>query len=83
MFVERTIICWGLFSFTWNLFIYLNMMFLQSQISRVKCINCDDPKQYKMLFVKCSNGHKLSFYNNARLKMKQKISLIVFLKFFS
>jgi len=26
-FMGRTIICWGLFSFTWNFFIYLDMVF--------------------------------------------------------
>ncbi len=38
--------------------------------SRIRCINHDDPKRFKMLFVKCSHDFKPSFYNNAKLKLK-------------
>jgi len=41
--------------------------------NRIRCINCDDPRQFKMLFVKCSRGYKPSFCNNAKLKLKQKV----------
>ncbi len=77
-FVGTTIICWELFSLTWNLFIPRNMVFphLYSIIlfSRIKCIsNCDDPRQFKMLFLKCNFGRKPSFYNNAKWKLKQNV----------
>jgi hypothetical protein len=29
----------------------------------IKCINCDDPKQYEILFVECNNVCKPSYYN--------------------
>jgi len=41
--------------------------------NRIKCMNHDDPRQFKMLFVKCSHGYKPSFCNNAKLKLKQKV----------
>jgi len=42
--------------------------------SRIRCIsNRDDPQQLKMLFVKCSCGHKPSFCSNEKLKLKQKV----------
>ncbi len=40
---------------------------------RIKYINRDDLGQYKVLFVKRSNGCKPSFCNNVKLKMKQKL----------
>jgi len=42
--------------------------------SSIKCIsNRDDPRIFKMLFLKCSCGCKPSFYNKAKLKLKQKV----------
>ncbi len=38
---------------------------------RIISINCNDPRQFKMLFVKWNKGYKLSFCNNATMKMKQ------------
>jgi len=29
----------------------------------IKCINCDDPKQYKIFFVDCNSGCKPSYCN--------------------
>jgi hypothetical protein len=42
--------------------------------SRIRCIsNHDDPRQFKMLFLKCNCGRKPSFYNNAKWKLKQNV----------
>jgi len=38
---------------------------------RIISINCNDPRQFKMLFVKWNRGYKLSFCNNVIMKMKQ------------
>jgi hypothetical protein len=40
---------------------------------RIRCINQNDLKQFKMLFVKCNYDCKPTFYNNEKLKLKQKI----------
>jgi hypothetical protein len=40
---------------------------------RVRCINRNDPRQFKMLFVKCSHVCQPSFCIKAKLKLKQKV----------
>jgi hypothetical protein len=52
----------------------------------IKCISCDDPKQYKILFVECNSGCKPSYCNVMQTWKWNKncnIFLIVNTKFFS
>jgi len=40
---------------------------------RIKCIDKNNPRFFKMLFVKCSRTCQHAFCNSAKLKLKQKI----------
>jgi hypothetical protein len=40
---------------------------------RIRCIKQNDPRHFKMLFVKCSCDCQPSFCNSPKLKLKQKI----------
>ncbi len=59
--------------FGYGVFTYVK----HNPFGRIEYINCDDPKQFKMLFVNCNNGCKPSFCNNAKLNMKQKNTLLI------
>jgi hypothetical protein len=74
-FMGRTIICWGFFSLeSFHLSRYgVSTCVQHNPFGRIRYINCNDLGQFKMLFLKCSDGCKPSFCNNEKLKMKQKI----------
>ncbi len=69
--------------FFWIVLLYLKSLHLSkydistyvqhNPFGRIRCINCNDHEQFKMLFLKCSSDCKASFCNSAKLKMKQKI----------
>jgi hypothetical protein len=40
---------------------------------RIICINLNNPRLFKMLFMKCSCICQPTFCNNVKLKLKQKI----------
>jgi hypothetical protein len=40
---------------------------------RIRCIDRNNPRLFKMLFVKCSRTYQPTFYNSVKLKLKQKV----------
>ncbi len=46
--------------FGYGVFTYVQ----HNPFAKIKYINCDDPGQFKMLFLKCNSGCKPSFCNN-------------------
>ncbi len=60
-----------------EIFIRLDMVFPPllniNPFSRNRCINPDNSRLFKILFVKCSRTCLPTFCNSAKLKLKQKI----------
>jgi hypothetical protein len=63
-----------LFSLTWKILICDVPTFVEhNPFGRIRCIDQDNQGLLKMLFVKCSQPCQPTFYNNVKLKLKQKV----------
>jgi hypothetical protein len=51
--------------------------FEHNPFGRIKCIDRNHPRLFKMLFVKCSHTYQPTFCNSVKLKLKQKSTLLI------